>query len=78
MSAKTEKTVPTLVEFVKAAKRASCNVCKLPVEIRGQIGKSASEKKISRDQQIEWVALVTGKKITIEELNQHVSGRHDA
>jgi len=77
MSAK-GKTIPTLEEFVKIKKRENCNVCKLPVEIRGQIGRGATLKKISRDQQVEWVALVTGKKITVEELTSHVSGRHDA
>lgn len=68
----------SLTDFVKAKKRENCPVCKLPVEIRGQIGKSASEKHISREQQLEWVALVTGVKLSIEELNAHVNGRHDA
>lgn len=77
MSTKHEK-VPTLVEFAKLKKKESCRVCKLPVEIRGQIGKPASEKRIPQDQQIEWVKLATGVTITVEELKQHVSGRHDA
>jgi len=72
------RKIPTLVEFIKAKKRENCNVCKLPVEVRGQVGRAASERKISRDQQVEWVRLVTGAKITVEELTQHVSGRHDA
>lgn len=68
----------TLVDFVKAKRRENCRVCKLPVAVRGQIGRPAGEKKISRDQQLEWVALVTGVKLTLEEFNQHVNGRHDA
>jgi hypothetical protein len=68
----------TLEQFVKAEKRAKCRVCKFPIEVRSQIGRSASEKKISQDQQIKWIELITGQKITIEELKQHVSGRHDA
>lgn len=68
----------TLVDFVKAKRRENCRVCKLSVEVRGQIGRPASAKNISRDQQIEWVALVTGVKLTLEEFNQHVNGRHDA
>ena len=78
MSAKKGSKIPTLVEFAKNKKRANCSVCKLPVEVRGQIGRPASEKKISRDQQIEWIRLVTGVKIAVEDLNSHVSGRHDA
>lgn len=72
------KRVPTLLEFTRAEKRAACRVCQLPVEIRGQIGRAASEKKITQDQQIKWIALVTGRKITVEELKQHVGARHDA
>ena len=67
-----------LVDFVKAKRRENCRVCKLPVEMRGQIGRPAGEKKISREQQIEWVALVTGVKLTMDEFNAHVNGRHDA
>lgn len=68
----------SLTDFVKAKRREGCKVCKLPVEVRGQIGRPASEKHISRDQQIEWIKLVTGQIITVEELNAHVNGRHDA
>lgn len=68
----------TLVEFVKQQRRANCRVCKLPVEVRGQVGRTASEKKISREQQVEWITLVTGVKITADELTAHVNGRHDA
>ncbi len=70
--------VPTLLEFVRLKKKENCRVCKLPVEIRGQIGRTATEKRISQDQQIEWIKLATGILITVEELKQHVSGRHDA
>ncbi len=78
MSTKAVKDVPTLAEFIKAKKRIGCSVCKLPVEIRAQIGRAASEKHISRDLQVEWVSLVAGHPITSEELMQHVNGRHDA
>lgn len=74
----TQRRTPTLDEFVKAKKKEKCKVCKLPVEVRGQLGRPASEKHISREQQIEWIALVTGVKITLEELQAHVTGRHDA
>lgn len=81
MSSAREKSLKsnvTLVDFVKAKRRENCRVCKLSVEVRGQIGRTAGEKKISRDQQIEWVALVTGVKLTMEEFNAHINGRHDA
>lgn len=80
MSQRTKQPKPdvTLVAFVKAKRRENCQVCKLPVEIRGQLGRPASEKHISRDQQIEWVELATGVKLTLEEFNAHVNGRHDA
>ena len=78
MSTKMQKAIPTLAEFIKIKRREGCRVCKLPVEIRAQIGRPASEKKISRDLQVEWVSLVSGQTITLEELMQHVSGRHDA
>jgi hypothetical protein len=67
----------TLAEFVKSKRREHCPVCKLPVEVRGQLGRAASEKKITREQQVEWVALVARVKITVEELTAHVAGRHD-
>lgn len=78
MAKPTKKPDLSLVEFARAEKRKSCRVCKLPVEVRGQIGRSASEKKIPREQQVQWIELVTGQKITIEELNSHTNGRHDA
>lgn len=74
---KTDKAKQTLVEFAKAEKRAACRVCKLSVDIRGQLGRSASEKRIPIDQQLKWLELVTGEKITLEELKQHTNGRHD-
>lgn len=78
MTAKAErKPIPTLVEFIKAKKRENCRVCKLPIQVRSQLGKPASEKKISRDEQIAWVEVATGVKITHEELTQHITGRHD-
>lgn len=78
MSQKRERPKLSLVEFVRAKKRANCSVCKLSVEIRGQLGRTASEKKISREQQVEWIKMVSGVTITIDELNAHVNGRHDA
>lgn len=74
---KPQEKIPTLAEFEKLKKKENCRVCKLPVEIRGQIGKPASEKRIPQDHQIEWIKLATGTAITVEELKQHVSGRHD-
>lgn len=67
----------SLKDFVKMEKRAACRVCKLPVEIRGQLGRPASDQRIPMEQQIKWLELVTGEKFTVEELKQHAGGRHD-
>lgn len=67
----------SLVDFARAEKRKNCRVCKFPIEVRSQLGRAASEKKISQDQQVKWLELVTGTKITLDELRQHVAGRHD-
>lgn len=71
------ETSLTLVEYAKAEKRKNCKVCKAPVEIRGQLGRAASEKNITRGQQLAWFNLVTGSAVKMDELNQHLSGRHD-
>ena len=78
MSKQREETSLSLVDFVKLKRKENCKICKMPVEVRGQIGKPASEKHISRDQQVEWLKLVTGVEVTVEDLNAHVNGRHDA
>jgi hypothetical protein len=71
-------TKVSLVDFVKLQKKADCPVCKLPVEVRGQLGRVATEKKIPRSTQIEWIKLRCGVKITDEQLTMHNNGRHDA
>lgn len=71
------KDAPSLVQFVRAKKREGCLVCTLPPEIREQVGRPASEKKINRDLQVAWLQLVSGVKITADQLNNHINGRHD-
>jgi len=78
VATKGKKPVMTLAEFSREERKKNCPVCKLPAEIRGQLGKPASEKKISRDQQVRWVQVVTGVTVSVEDLNKHNNGRHDA
>lgn len=68
----------SLVDFVRLQKKADCRVCKLPVDVRGQIGRNATDRKIPRTIQLEWIKMRTGVKITDEELTAHNNGRHDA
>lgn len=76
MSAK-PKEPKSLVDFVKAKKRADCPVCALPEEIRAQLH-AASEKKIYRADQLAWLKEECGHPISGEDLNRHYSGRHAA
>lgn len=75
--AKQKRTIIPLTTFVQVEKRSTCKVCKLPVEVRGQIGRPASEKKIPAETQLRWIKQVMGVTITVEELRSHVTGRHD-
>ena len=74
---KLKATSLSLVEFARAEKRKNCRVCKAPVEVRGQLGRAASEKNITRSQQLSWFNLITRGDVTMDELNAHLSGRHD-
>jgi len=68
--------VLALVDFMKQKKREACRVCHLPDEVRAQL-RSASDKKIRRKDQLEWLREEIHAEITSGELDQHYSGRHD-
>ena len=75
MSTKKQKAnKPSLVEFVRAERRAACVVCRLPAETIADL-RDATAKKFRRDVQIRWLA-ACGYKITNEQLNNHYSGKH--
>jgi hypothetical protein len=67
----------TLEVFIKDSKRADCEVCRISIEIRGQMAQ-ASKKKINRDTVIQWLKTDFGIIITNEQLNLHYSGKHDS
>lgn len=77
MTAKaTHKQPRSLVEFVRAKKRAGCKVCALPEAIRVELT-GARTKKIPRAEQIEWLATDHHITVTSAEFDAHYSGKHD-
>lgn len=63
---------------MKGKVKAACPVCQLAPEIRAQLGTSATKKGFSRPDQLEWLRTVVGaSKLTLEELNTHLNGKHD-
>lgn len=71
------KSPTSLVDFVKAKKRAACPVCQLPEEVRAQL-KEARSKKITRSVQLEWLRDEVGVEIDDLDLNSHIAGRHES
>lgn len=76
------ETVPakpqSLTEFVRAKAKKDCPVCALPVEVRAQIGRPATDKGITRREQAEWLRTVCGAtRVTEEVLNAHLTAKHD-
>lgn len=71
------KEARSLVEFVKAKKRADCPVCALPDAIREQIV-GASDKKIKRPEIVAWLNEECGYSIQAGDLEKHVNARHAA
>lgn len=68
----------TLVDFVRGKAKAGCPLCKLAPEVRAQLGRSATKKGFTRDDQVEWLRTAVGAKgITLEHLAEHLNGRHD-
>jgi len=75
---KVGKQIPTLnlVDFMRAKRRATCPVCKLPADVREQLA-TASDKGIKRKDVLEWLRTIVGVPITDAELTAHRTGRHD-
>ncbi len=67
----------SLVAFVQDKKRASCAVCGLPVEIRGQLA-AAREKKIHIALQVLWLKEEVKVDVSADELSKHRSSKHEA
>lgn len=66
---------PSLADFLAAKKRADCPVCKLPVDVRGQLA-DARNKKITLADQVEWLKLI-GSTVGHADLVRHNNARHD-
>lgn len=82
MSSRRTATVPdksiSLADFMRSKARKGCLICELPLEVRAQLGRSATKKGFTRDDQVEWLKTVCGMpKVTREVLDQHLNGRHD-
>lgn len=65
----------SLEEFIVEKKRQECAVCQLPDEIRAQL-EGASDKKIKRTVQLEWLKSLGYDEVDNHALNKHYSGRH--
>ena len=66
----------SLVDFVRAKKRAGCPICELPADIRGEMVE-ARRKKITRAEVMEWLEKAVGVTVTPTQMDLHYSGRHD-
>lgn len=66
----------SLTEFMQAKRRDGCPVCALPPSVREQL-KDASKRKITRADQIEWLAAECGVKLTRALFDSHANGRHE-
>lgn len=67
-----------LSKFMRSRARAGCAVCDLPAEIRSQLGRPATKRGYTREDQVEWLREAVGaKKVTLEVLATHLSSKHD-
>lgn len=66
----------SLVDFMRAKRRAACKVCQLPDDVREQL-RTASDKDIKRRDVLEWLRTEVGSDITDAELTSHKAGHHD-
>lgn len=70
-------TPQTLDAFMRAKARHDCKICALPAEVRAQIGKSATDRGYSRDDQVEWLNAAVGAGVSRQDLDRHISRRHE-
>lgn len=69
---------PSLTEFMREKARKGCIICALPLEVRMQLGKPATERGFTRPDQAEWLRQACGVTgVTLDILNKHLSSRHD-
>lgn len=67
-----------LAAFMRAKLRKECVICQLPAEVREQLGRTASRRSFTRQDQLDWLHEAIGaKQITMTQLVAHLNGRHD-
>ena len=78
MGSKPKKDSPDLAAFMRAKLRKECVICQLPAAVRSQLGRPASRKDFTRQDQLDWLHEAVGAKhITMNQLVAHLNGRHD-
>lgn len=76
-TAAASKAALTLTAFMRDKARAGCVICKLAPEIQAQLGRSATKKGYTREDQVEWLTkLPGGATVTLEVLASHLNGKH--
>lgn len=63
----------SLSEFIGEKARAGCPLCRLPKEVRSQLGKAATKRGFTRDDQLEWLRACYKVDVTAEQLAKHLS-----
>jgi len=68
----------TLAEFLRDKRREGCPVCALSPEVRQCLAEAAAKGTAKVPEQVEWLNTDCGAHITISDLTQHRSGRHES
>lgn len=77
-SALSSKPKKSLTDFMREKAKRDCLICKLPIEVRAQLGPEATKKGFTRPNQLEWLRQACGaNSVTMEVLNQHLNRQHD-
>jgi len=72
-----KKTKLSAVEYQMAKKRAACGVCKLSDDLKEQLAE-ARTRKMRVPEQLEWLSVEHGIKLTRADFDRHHSARHEA
>lgn len=67
----------SLAVFMQEKARAGCLICKLPSEIQAQLGRPATKKGFTREDQVEWLRTIPAAAgVTLEILIAHLNAKH--
>ena len=67
----------TLAEFLRDKRKAGCPVCTLSPEILHCLAEAANKGTAKVPEQVEWLNIDCGARVTVAELTSHRSGRHE-